>query len=71
MATMVGGCGVMVWVDMEGFFFFFFSLLLFVVVVDLAGGSDGGWMWWLWYGWVDVVASGTRLRKREIEREEE
>ena len=44
----VGGCGV----------FLFLFLLLFVVAVDLAGGSDGGWMWWLWYGWVDVVADG-------------
>ena len=22
----------------------------------MAGGSDGGWMWWLWYGWVDAMA---------------
>ena len=43
---------------------FFFSLLLFVVAVDLASG----W-WWRW--WVDVVADGARLRKRETEREEE
>ena len=32
---MVGGYGV----------FLFLFLLLFVVAVDLAGGSDGGWMW--------------------------
>ena len=46
----VGGCG--------GVFFFFFPLLLFVVAVDLASGQ---WRRW----WVDVVASGARLRKRE------
>ena len=45
----VGGCGGV---------FFFFPLLLFVVAVDLASGQ---WRRW----WVDVVASGARLRKRE------
>ena len=27
-------------------------------------------MWWLWYGWVDVVAGDAGLRKREIEERE-
>ena len=49
------------------FFFFFFFLLLFVVAVDLVGGGNGGW---LWYGWVDVMASGAGLRKRETEERE-
>ena len=31
------------WVDVE--FFLILFLLLFLVAVDLAGGSDGGWMW--------------------------
>ena len=26
-------------------FFLILFLLLFLVAVDLAGGSDGGWMW--------------------------
>ena len=34
----------------------------------MANGNDGGWMW---YGWVDVVASSARLRKKETKREEE
>ena len=45
-------------------------LLLFVVAVDLAGGCDGEWMWGLCYGWVDVMAGGARLRKRETEDRE-
>ena len=49
------------------FFFFFFVWLWWIWIV--AGGSDGGCMQWLWYGWVDVVASGATLRKRETERE--
>ena len=44
--------------------------LLFVVAVDLAGGCDGEWMWGLCYGWVDVMAGGARLRKRETEDRE-
>ena len=56
---------------MEVFFFFFPPLLLFVVAVDLAGGCDGEWMWGLCYRWVDVVAGGTRLRKKGTRREEE
>ena len=34
----------------------------------VVGGGDGRWMWWLWYGWVDVVAGVLRivgLRERE------
>ena len=27
-------------------------------------------MWWLWYGWVDVVAGDAGLRKTEIEERE-
>ena len=50
------GCGL--WV------FFFFSFCFLVVVggdlvrLLVAGGRDGGWMWWLGYGWVDAVADG-------------
>ena len=61
--------------DLVRLLLIFFSLLLFVVAVDLAGGSDGGWMWWLWYGWVDVVADGAdqcwveKERDRDRDRE--
>ena len=34
----------------------------------VASGSDGGWMW---YGWVDAVASGTKNNWVERERERE
>ena len=49
--------------------------MLFLVAVDLAGGSDGGWMWQLSYGWVDVVANGAdqcwveKERDRDRDRE--
>ena len=48
--------------DVEVFFFF-----LPTVVCDW---GDGGWMWWLWNGWVDMVASGTGLWKRDQEERE-
>ena len=51
--------------DVEGFFFFF---------AVVCGCGDGGWMWWLWNGWVDMVASGereTQRRERQRKREEE
>ena len=38
-----------------------------MVAVDLAGGGDGGWMW---YRWLDVVVDSAGLRKREIEERE-
>ena len=64
---MVGGCG--------GFSSSFFS----VVVCGcggsgwwlVAGGGDGGWMWWLWYAWVDAVAGGAENNWVEKERETE
>ena len=55
-----------VWrVDVE-VFLLLFSLLLFVVAVDLAGGGDGGWMWWLW---VDAVADGAENNWVEKEKD--
>ena len=45
---MAGGWWRQWWVDVEGVSLSLsLSLLLFVVAVDLAGGGDGGWMWWL------------------------
>ena len=35
----------------------------------MAGGDDGGWMWWFWYGWVDVVASSAENSWVEKERD--
>ena len=35
----------------------------------MAGGSDGGWMWWLWYGWVDAMAGGAENNWVEKERD--
>ena len=35
----------------------------------MAGGSNGGWMWWLWYGSVDVVAGNAENSWVEKERD--
>ena len=35
-----------------GGFILFFFWLLFMVMADLASGGDGGWMWWMCYGWM-------------------
>ena len=44
---------------------FFFPFFLAMVGGDLvrllvAGGGNGGWMWWLGYGWVDAMAGGVK-----------
>ena len=35
----------------------------------MAGGGDGGWMWWLGYGWVDAVADGAENNWVEKQRD--
>ena len=61
------GCGL--W----GFFFFSFCFLVVVggdlVRLLVAGGGDGGWMWWLGYGWVDAVADGAENNWVEKQRD--
>ena len=61
----VGFFGYGLWSDLAvvcGFFFPFFLAMVGGDLVRLlvAGGGDGGWMWWLGYGWVDAMAGGAK-----------
>ena len=68
-----GGCGC------GGLFVCLFVFFPFAAVCGcggsgwwlVAGGSNGGWMWWLWYGWVDVVFGNAENSWVEKERDKE
>ena len=69
---LVVGCGP-IWLWFMGVFFFSFCFLVVVggdlVRLLVAGGGDGGWMWWLGYGWVDAVADGAENNWVEKQRD--